>query len=53
MAIYLGSNLLRLCINGVPYAVNFIFGEPATLLSSDGYVLKDANGVYLKAKWSE
>lgn len=53
MALHLGNNLMRININGVSYNFKFIFGEPVTLKSSDGYILKDSNGVYLKAKWGE
>ena len=53
MAVYLGKKILMLSIGGVSYAVNFKFGEALTLLSKDGNILKDSNGVYFKAKWGD
>lgn len=55
MALYLGSReKLKVNINNVIYIVNLFSNTPITngirLASSDGYVLKDSNGVYLTAK---
>lgn len=54
MALYLGSNKVKININGVVYCLN-LFSEQLTtngirLLSSEGWTLKDSNGVYLIAK---
>lgn len=53
MALYLGKKVLMLNLAGVPYVVNFKFGDPITILTADGYTLKDSNGVYLKTKWGD
>ena len=58
MAIYLGSSeKLKLNVDGVTCYVN-LFSETSAingikLLSFDGYLLKDSNGVYLIAKEDE
>ena len=49
MAIYLGSQQVALNMGGVVYRL--ILGiELIRLLSSDGYILTDSNGVYLLPK---
>lgn len=58
MAIYLGSSeKLNLNVDGVTCYINLFFETPAInkikLLSFDGYLLKDSNGVYLIAKEDE
>jgi hypothetical protein len=57
MALYLGTDKVQINLNGIIYSLN-IFSENSILkgirlLSSDGYVLKDSNGLYLTAKESE
>lgn len=60
MALYLGnSEELKIYINGVRYKMNLYSElmkpvvEGIMLLSSEGYILKDTNGLYLTAKESE
>lgn len=54
MALYLGSEIIKININGVVYNLNLFSTTPifngASLLSSEGYILKDSNGIYLTAK---
>lgn len=52
MALYLGnSKKLKLIFNNEVYRLNLFTETPITngirLLSSDGYILKDINGIYL------
>lgn len=54
MALYLGDKKVKINLGGVVYNLNVI---PAVLVtngvrmaSSDDYVLKDSNGVYLTTK---
>lgn len=52
MPLYLGSERKKIILNGVAYRLNlFTSSEIITngikLLSSENYVLKDVNGVYL------
>lgn len=57
MALYLGPNKLKVNLNGVVYNVNLFSETPISdgirLLSSDGYILKDFDGLYLTVKESE
>lgn len=58
MALYLGnSEKLKINLDGVVYYLNLLFEEPiekgVKLLSSDGFLLKDSNGLYLIIKESE
>ena len=58
MALYLGSSeKLKITLNNIVYYLNLYSTKPITngirLLSSDGYTLKDSNGLYLTAKESE
>jgi hypothetical protein len=57
MALYLGSEKVNVNLNGVQYYLNFFSEITITngirLLSSEGYTLKDSNGLYLTAKESE
>lgn len=58
MALYLGSSEnLKIFLNGILYYLNLYSETPITnnirLLSSDGYILKDSNGLYLTVKESE
>ena len=55
MALYLGSSKhLQIRLGGDPYNVNFfstiIDIVSGKLLSSEGYILKDSNGLYLVPK---
>lgn len=57
MALYLGSNKVKINLDGVAYYLN-LYSTTAivngiALLSSDDYILKDSNGLYLTAKESE
>ena len=58
MALYLGSSeKLKINLNNITYYLNLFSETPITngirLLSSDGYTLKDSNGLYLTFKESE
>jgi hypothetical protein len=57
MALYLGNNKIQINLNGVVYCLNIYSATPIInnikLLSSEGYILKDSNGVYLTIKESE
>lgn len=58
MALYLGSDKKRkIYLNGVMYKLNLFSEIPILngikLLSSDGYILKDINGLYLTVKDGE
>ena len=51
MALYLGENRVKINLNGNIYCLN-LFSHNSTidyvsLLSSDNYILKDSNGLYL------
>lgn len=54
MALYLGSNKVKINIDGIVYNLNLYSENAITngvkLLSSDGYILQDKNGVYITAK---
>ena len=54
MALYLGSEKVKINIDGTLYHLN-LFSNTAIanfirLLSLDGYILKDSNGLYLTIK---
>lgn len=58
MALYLGnSDKLKIYSNNVLYNFNFYSEAPITngirLLSSENYILRDSNGLYLTVKESE
>ena len=57
MALYLGSNLVKINLNNTMYHLNLfssnIILNGIKLLSSEGYTLRDTNGLYLTAKESE
>ena len=58
MALYLGSSeKLKVNLNGVAYCLNLFSQTPITngirLLSSEGYILKDLNRLYLTTKDGE
>lgn len=54
MALYLGSEKVKINLNGVVYCLNLFSTTPITngirLLSSDNYILKDLNELYLTTK---
>ena len=55
MALYLGSSgELKVILNGIVYRLNLYSSTPITngamLLSSESYILKDSNGLYLTTK---
>ena len=57
MGMYFGSKKVRFALGNMPRRLNLISVQPAVpnifLVSSDGYVLKDCNGVYLTVKERE
>jgi Mn-dependent DtxR family transcriptional regulator len=57
MALYLGGQKVKININGIAYKLHIFSNASLTnyvrLLSSEGYVLKDSNGLLLTAKESE
>ena len=57
MALYLGEDKVKINLNGVTYYINLFSETPITngirLLSSENYILKDSNGLYLTIKESE
>ena len=57
MALYAGGEKVKININGFVYNLNLFSETPilngVLLLSSDGYVLKDTNELYLTAKDGE
>lgn len=57
MALYIGSDKVKVNINGIAYCLNLFFASPITngirLLSSDNFILKDSKGVYLTTKEDE
>lgn len=57
MALYLGEDKVKINLNGIVYCLNLFSTAPITngvlLLSSEGYILKDFNKVYLTSKESE
>ena len=57
MALYFGSEKQKIVLDGVVYCLNLFSEIPIVngimLLSSDDYILKDVNGLYLTAKESE
>ena len=55
MALYLGnSEKLKININNIKYSLKILTETPvfngARLLSSENYILKDSNGIYLTVK---
>jgi hypothetical protein len=58
MALYLGSSeKLNVNLNNITYYLNLFSETPITngirLLSSDGYILRDSNGLYITTKESD
>lgn len=54
MALYLGSNKVKINLDNIAYYLNLYSSTQITncirLLSSDGHILKDSNGLYLTFK---
>lgn len=55
MALYLDNGKkLKIYLNGIKYCLNIFSTHPITngirLISSDGYILKDSNNLYLTTK---
>lgn len=57
MALYLGSNQVKLVLNGTLYSINIFSSKPILkgiqLFTLDEYALRDSNGLYLTAKEDE
>ena len=57
MALYLGNEKVKISLGSVACLLNLVYVKPTTngilLLSSDGFTLKDSNGVYLTVKESD
>lgn len=57
MALYLGRDKIKINLDGVVYYLNLFSKIPITngvrLLSSNGYILKDSNGLYVTTKEEE
>lgn len=57
MALYLGKDAVKINLNGIVYSLNLFSSNPilngVLLLSSEGYILRDSNGLYLTTKESE
>ena len=54
MGLYLDNKKRKIYLNGQAYAVNLAPKIPANVLrSSDGYILKDSNGLFLTVKVGE
>ena len=51
MALYLGGKSVKINLNGSICRINIPLGSSVlSLLSSDGFMLKDSNGLILMAK---
>lgn len=54
MALYLGESKISINNNRIKYLLNLFSEVPIlnglALLTSEGYLLKDSNGIYLTAK---
>lgn len=57
MALYLGGDKFKINLDGIIYRLNLISQTPILngikLLTSENYILKDSNGLFLTAKESE
>lgn len=57
MALYLGTNKVKINVDGKTYRLNLLSTIPTIigtrLLTPDDYILKDINGLYITAKESE
>ena len=54
MALYLGKDAIKINLNGIVCSLNLFSLNPIlngiSLLSSEDYILKDTNGVFLTVK---
>lgn len=54
MALYLGNDEVKICLDGILYKLNLHSTTPiingVLLLSADGYILKDLNGLFITAE---
>ena len=54
MALYLGNNKIKINLDNILYKLNLysetLITNGIILLSSDNYMLKDLNGLYITAK---
>lgn len=52
MSVYLGTNKVKIILDGKIYKINIdsSISDKIRLLSSDKYILKDSNGIYLVPK---
>lgn len=57
MALYLGSEKVKINLSGIEYALNIFSEKPIVngvlMLTSEGYILTDADGVYITLKEDE
>ena len=57
MALYLGDNKIKINLNGIVCSLNLFSSNlilnGVLLLASEGYILRDSNGLYLTTKESE
>lgn len=59
MALYLGSDKVKLTLDNIIYHLNLFTSSSQPIFngiilkSSDEYILKDSNGIYLTAKEAE
>ena len=57
MALYLGDSKVKINLNGIVCSLNLFSSNlilnGILLLASEGYILKDSNGLYLTTKESE
>ena len=47
MALYLGSEKVKISIDGIAYCLNLLHQNPNRLFSSDGYALRSSDGLWL------
>lgn len=57
MGLYIGSTKIKITLDNIKYFLNLYSSAPIVnnvlLLSSDNYILKDSNNLYLTAKENE
>lgn len=57
MAVYLGENRIKINLNGIVYILNLFTTAPILngirLLTSENYVIRDSNGLYITVKEDE
>lgn len=57
MALYLGNKKVKINLNGIVYSLNLFSSNlilnGVVLLSSENYILRDSNGLYLTTKESD